>query len=221
MHDGHRERMRERYLKYGIDSFAPHEILEVLLYYTKKRENTNPLAHELIKDFGSLSGVIDADAKDLLNINGVGEQTVVLIKLIKDIFEYYQKEKWGDVIRLNNVDEIGYYIQDMIGDKPYESLYLLCLDNANKILSFQEVERGSVSNSATNPRKIVETAVRNHAEKVVLAHNHPSGIITPSQEDLMFTHQMKESFKAIKINMMDHIIVGGNGFTSLAHEGYI
>ncbi|MBQ7718298.1 MAG: DNA repair protein RadC [Clostridia bacterium] len=221
MHDGHRERMRERYLKYGIDSFAPHEILEILLYYVKKRENTNPLAHDLINAFGSLSGVIDADAKDLLNTDGVGEQTVVLIKLIKDIFEYYQKEKWGDIIRLNNVDEIGYYIQDMIGDKPYESLYLLCLDNANKILAFQEIERGSVSSAATNPRKIIETAVRNHAEKAVLAHNHPSGIITPSQEDLIFTHQMRESFKAIKINMIDHIITGGNGFTSMAREGYI
>lgn len=213
--------MREKYLKHGIEAFSPHEILEMLLYYSKRRENTNPLAHELIDAFGSVSGVIDADPQDLKNIKGVGDASVVLIKLIKDIFEYYQKEKWQEVKRLNTVDEIGFYLTDMIGDKPYESLYILCLDNANKILDFIEVERGSVSSSAINIRKVLETAIRHNAEKVVLAHNHPSGLITPSQEDINMTAVFSDAFSAITIKMIDHIIVGGKGYTSMAEKGFI
>ena len=221
MHQGHRQRMREKYLKYGIEAFSPHEILEMLLYYSKSRENTNPLAHGLIEAFGSVSGVIDADPRDLKNIKGIGDSSVVLIKLIKDIFEYYQKEKWAEVKRLNTVEEIGFYLTDMIGDKPYESLYIMCLDNANKILDFLEVERGSVSSSAINIRKILETAIRHNAEKIVLAHNHPSGLITPSQEDINMTSVFRDAFSAITIKMIDHIIVGGKGFTSMAEKGFI
>ena len=221
MHEGHRERIREKYLENGLNIFSPHEIIEMMLFFSKPRENTNPLAHELIEAFGSFTGVLDADARDLMKINGVGKQTAVLIKLFKDVSEYYQKERWRGAKRLHNVEEIGYYILDMIGDKPYESLYVLCLDNANKIISFSEVERGSVSSSAINMRKVVETAVRNNAEKIVLAHNHPSGIIIPSQEDIDITDQFGKAFKALNIKMLDHIIVGGKGFTSLAKENHI
>ena len=221
MHEGHRQRMRKKYLKYGIEAFSPHEILEMLLYYSKTRENTNPLAHELINSFGSLSGVIDADPRDLKNIKGIGDSSAVLIKLIKDVFEYYEKEKWQEVKRLGSVDEIGFYLTDMIGDKNYESLYMLCLDNSNKILDFVEVERGSVSSSAINVRKVLETAIRHNAEKVVLAHNHPSGLTTPSQEDIEMTAMFKDAFSAMTIKMIDHIIVGGNGFSSMAQKGFI
>ena len=144
-----------------------------------------------------------------------------MIKLIKDVFEYYEKEKWQEVKRLGSVDEIGFYLTDMIGDKNYESLYMLCLDNSNKILDFVEVERGSVSSSAINVRKVLETAIRHNAEKVVLAHNHPSGLTTPSQEDIEMTAMFKDAFSAMTIKMIDHIIVGGNGFSSMAQKGFI
>lgn len=218
MHEGHRERMRKKYLENGLKSFSPHEVVEMMLFYALPRGNTNPIAHRLIEEFGSFAAVLDADPKDLLKVEGVGEKAVALIKLFKDVSGYYQKEKWSGIKRLNNSDEVGYYLMDMIGEKPYESLYMLCLDNANRIIYFSEVERGSVSSSAINMRKVVETAVRNNAEKVVLAHNHPSGIIIPSQEDIDVTSRFEKVFEALNIKMLDHFIVGGNGFTSLAKE---
>ena len=221
MHEGHRSRMRKKYIEYGADVFAAHEMLEMLLFYAKKREDTNALAHCLIDTFGSFDGVLDADIKDLMNVKGVGEQTAVLIKLTKDLSEYYHKAKWRDARTLLNVEETGYYLVDMIGAKPYESLYILCLENANKILIFQEVERGCVSSATVNIRKVVEIAIRNNAAKVVIAHNHPSGIVSPSQQDIALTQVLKKAFTSIDIKMIDHIIVGGQGFTSLAKDGRI
>ncbi len=110
MHEGHRARMRDKYLKSGISSLSEHEIAELLLFYSMPRVNTNEAAHRLIDTFGSLSNALDADAKDLINVKGIGEQTAVFLKLVKDIALYCQKDKWRERPVLRHTAEGGTYI---------------------------------------------------------------------------------------------------------------
>jgi len=218
MHEGHRELMRERYFKNGIDSFAPHEVLEIVLYYSRPRGDTNELAHRLINEFGSLPNVFDANINDLCNVKGVGRQTAVLIKLVADLFGYYHKIRWSLKPRLTNVTEVGVYAVDMVGDRTVESFFVLCLDPLRTVMAWSEVERGTVSEANVNIRKVVESAIRNRAHSVVLVHNHPSGSLHPSEEDINVTYKICQAFDAIGIPVIDHIIVGGRSFMSMCER---
>jgi DNA repair protein RadC len=219
MHDGHRALMRDKYIKNGIDSFAPHEILEIVLYYSRPRGDTNELAHKLIDEFGSLSNVFDANINDLCNVKGVGCQTAVLIKLIADLFGYYHKNRWTLKPRLTNVTEVGVYAVDMVGERTVESFFILSLDPLRTVTAWTEVERGTVSEANVNIRKVVECAIRSRAHSVVLVHNHPSGSLHPSEEDINVTYKVCKAFDSIGISVLDHIIVGGRNFTSMCERG--
>ncbi len=221
MHEGHRARMRDKYLKSGISSLSEHEIAELLLFYSMPRVNTNEAAHRLIDTFGSLSNALDADAKDLINVKGIGEQTAVFLKLVKDIALYCQKDKWRERPVLRHTAEVGTYIQDMIGDLPYECFFVLSLDLGDKVISFTKLEEGTSACTNVDIRKILECAVRLHANKVVLAHNHPSGRLIPSDSDISLTRTLQTSFEPFGITVLDHIIVGGGGYISLAEKNYI
>lgn len=219
MHEGHRELMREKYIKNGIDSFAPHEILEIILYYSRPRGDTNEIAHALINEFGSLSNVFDADINDLCNVKGVGTNSAVLIKLIADLFGYYHKLRWSPKPRLTNVTEVGAYSVDMVGERTIESFFVLSLDPLRTVIAWSEVEKGTVSEANVSIRKVVECALRNRAHSVVLVHNHPSGSLHPSEEDISITYKICRAFDSIGIEVVDHIIVGGRSFTSMCERG--
>lgn len=221
MHEGHRERMRKKFFKGGISSLEPHEILEIILYYSIPRGDTNQIAHDLIKSFGSLSNVFDADIKDLINIKGVGESSAVLIKTIASLSDYCQKLRWSEHPHLKNANDTGAYILDMIGERPEEYFFLLSLDISGKVISFNEIEHGTVSSSNVDTRKVLECAIRCRASSVVLAHNHPTGTLLPSSGDIELTNSMMRAFDAIGIALTDHFIVGGGGFISMAEKGYI
>lgn len=221
IHEGHRERMRKKYIKHGIEAFAPHEVLELMLYYAKPRGDTNPVAHSLIDKFGSVSNVFDADPADLKNVAEVGEQTVVLIKLIKDLASYYHRDKWGTRPKLRNFTETGLYALDMVGERSEEYFFLISLDHQHSVISFNEVEKGTVSRSAVSIRKVVECAVRCHASKVVLVHNHPSGSLTPSGSDIDVTLALQSALSPLDIAVIDHIIVAKGGYMSMVEKGYM
>lgn len=221
MHEGHRKRMREKLLSGGIDSLNPHEVLEVILFYSIPRGNTNPIAHDLIKSFGSLSNVFDADIADLMSVKGVGESSAVLIKTISALSDYCQRLRWAEHPLLSNVNETGAYILDMIGDRRDEYFFLLSLDISGQVISFNEIEHGTVSSSGVDIRKVLECAVRCRASSVVLAHNHPTGRLIPSSSDIELTGALQRAFDAIGIALTDHMIVGGGGFISMAEKGYM
>lgn len=221
MHEGHRKRMRDKMLSGGISSLNPHEVLEIILFYSIPRGNTNPIAHELITAFGSLSNVFDADVSDLMSVNGVGESSAVLIKTISALSDYCQKLRWKEHPVLTGVNDTGTYILDMIGDRREEYFFLLSLDISGQVISFNEIEHGTVSSSNVDIRKVLECAIRCRASSVVLAHNHPTGRLVPSSSDIELTNVLCRAFDAIGITVTDHIIVGGGGFISMAEKGYL
>lgn len=221
MHEGHRQRMRNRYLQGGLQSFSPHEIIELILYYSDPRGDTNKTAHNLIDKFGSVANVFDANIDDLIQIEGVGQQTAVLIKLIPDLFNYYHKSKWEEHPVLSTPDSAGIYAVDMVGEATTEGLYIISLDCARRVISFSKTAEGTVSDVMIHTRLILEAAVRLRAESVILVHNHPTGRIYPSESDRELTYSLSKAFDAINITLLDHIIVGGNGYYSFISEGIL
>lgn len=216
IHKGHRERLRQRFLKEGLENFQPHNILELLLFYGIPMKDTNKEAHRLIDKFGSLSAVFDADFEDLCKVNGIGENTAVLIKLLPELFKKYEVDKVnreGDV--LNDCEAVARYVSKYFKGVNEEHLYLLCLDPNCKILCFEQISSGTINSTPINNRKIVELAYRTKAANLVLVHNHPSGVVAPSRSDVNATMSTAELLKSLGMKLNDHIIIGnGDDFFS-------
>ena len=220
MHEGHRERVREKYIEYGIDALCDHEVLELILFYSIPRGDTNALAHLLLEEFGgNITSVFDADVRDLCAVPGIGEKSAVLIKLISELFNYYHKSKWQGGIYLSCANAVGEYVADVLGNSSQELFYVLCFDVRKKLIVMQKVEEGTVADVGVSIRKVAECAIRNRAHSIVLAHNHPSGSLIPSDGDINITKTLVNAFKALDIPVLDHISVSGKGFTSMAQAG--
>ena len=181
MHKGHRKRLKERFLRDGLDSFEQHQVLELLLFYSIPRRDTNELAHKLLKRYGSLSGVFEADTEDLKKVSGIGENSAVLLSLIPDISRRYIKDRWEDRPLLNSSTKAGKYATSLFIGRIYEVFYVICLDSQNRVNRAQLVHEGTINESPIYPRIIVETVLRHKANSVILAHNHPGGSLTPQR----------------------------------------
>ena len=216
MHEGHRERMREKYLQNGIGALAPHEVLEMLLFYSQPRVNTNETAHRLLDAFHSFSGVLDADVETLCSVDGVGKNSALLLHLIKDCFNLYNRGKQERLPELASATAAGHYALRMIGDQTTEGFYIICLDPSRRVLSMKKVAEGSTYRVAINVRKTVEYALDHKAFAVILVHNHPIGMIEPSDEDIGLTRRLQDAFRPLDISVIDHIIVGDDMFYSMA-----
>nr|WP_084233557.1 DNA repair protein RadC [Papillibacter cinnamivorans] len=221
MHDGHRQRMKRRFLGTGMDSFEDHNVLEILLFYSIPQKDTNPLAHELITRFGSLEGVFDAPAEELMKVPGVGENTAALIKLIPQVYRRYMISKTGSGAILNSSEKAGVFLLPRFAAERDEVVYLVCLDAKCKVLSCRLMFRGSVNSAHVSVRKIVEAALTNNSTSVILAHNHPSGIALPSEEDNLTTLRIQAALEAVGIELADHIVVADDDFVSIADNGIL
>lgn len=219
-HENHRQRMKSRFLKDGGSSFSEHELLEMLAYSTIKRKNTNEMAHALLKRFGSFAGVFDAPFEELKKVAGVGDETAFLIKLIGAITRAYYNNSQEVGTVLDTSEKIGNYIKPRFTGLTNEVVYLICLDNRCKVLLCEEIFKGSVNKSPVIIRTIAEIALRVFATSVVVVHNHPKGFALPSADDVTTTLQIYQAMKTLDIQLIDHIIVSGNDFVSLADSGY-
>lgn len=215
VHDGHRQRLIRRFLEEGLDSFESHNVLELLLFFSIPRRDTNEIAHALIADFGSLDGVFDAPYEELLKVDGVGDNTAALIKLIPQLTRRYLEEADQDVI-LNNVEKTAEYFRQKYIGRTKETVFLACLDAKCRVIACPLLHEGSVNFTEINTRKIMEQVLRYNAAGVILAHNHPSGIAAPSMDDLETTQQIKKALRAINVDLVDHIIVADRECVSLA-----
>lgn len=221
MHEGHRERVKQRFIEEGLDSFEDHQVLELLLFYAIPRKDTNELAHVLIEKYGSLSAVFESDPLDLATTTGISKNSAVLLTLIPSISRYYLKDKWNKNEIVDSSSKAGKYLLDLFAGQNYEMFYLICLDTRNKIIQTSLVHEGTINEVHIYPRIIVETALRHKANSVVLAHNHPSGSIVISKADEEATKKIKLALNAISIQVMDHIIVAGDQYVSFAEEGLL
>jgi len=185
MHEGHRERLRARFLKEGLESFEPHVVLEFLLFYGKVRCDTNPVAHLLLDRFGSLAGVFNAPYDELLKVDGIGETSATLIKLVPELCQRYMLSIECDNpdIILNNSIKVRQYLMPHFVGRIVETLFLLCLDNQSRPIECVMVSEGSINATQVDMRRITEIVLRTRASGVILSHNHPRGSIKISKDD--------------------------------------
>ena len=200
-HDGHRARLRTR--------------LELLLFYSVPRANTNPIAHRLLERFGSLSGVLEAPRSELLKVEGVGAASATLLSLIPPLTRRYLMDKNAMGIVLDTSEKRGAYIQPLFIGQNNEQLYLLCLDQKFKLLNCVLLAEGNLGQVMVDMRTILDITLRSNASLVILAHNHTQGFALPSDEDLQITRQIAEALKMISVTLVDHIIVARDDFTSM------
>ena len=215
-HDGHRERLRARLDREGIDHFAPHEVLELILFYSVPRANTNPIAHRLMERFGSLSGVLEAPPAELLKVPGVGPASAALLSSIPLFARRYLQDKNGMGVVLDTTQKLGKYILPRFVGLNNEHLYMICLDKKRKLLNCSLLSEGGLGQVAVDLRSIVETALRCSASCVVLAHNHTQGFAVPSRDDIQMTRQVAKALQMVSVELIDHIVISREEFVSMA-----
>ena len=221
IHQGHREKMRQRFLKSGLEGFADHEALELLLYYAIPRRDTNPIAHRLIERYGSLLAVLTAPVEDLRKVEGVGESAAVLLKVAGQIGRKARLSDAAQSRAMTDVETVGAYLLERYAGETHEVVYQLCLDRKGKLLACKRLNDGGASSASLDIRKVVENAILTSASTVILAHNHPSGIALPSDDDCAATTQAVQALQTIGVVLADHIIVADDDFVSMAQSGYL
>lgn len=221
VHDGHRERLKRRFIEHGLDSFGELNALELLLFYAIPRRDTNELAHALIDRFGSLAGVMNASVQELTDVPGVGENTAALLALVPQLYKLAYVETVKKSTRVKSPQDAAKYLIPRFMLEKDEVLYLLCLDSQKRVVACAEVSRGVVDSVSCSTRRIVELALQHRASSVVLAHNHPDSHAEPSREDDEVTRRVFDALRLVGIPLIDHIIISGNSFISYADAGVI
>lgn len=214
-HDGHRQRLRERFMAEGLDNFTQEQVLELLLFYGIPRIDTNEIAHDLVSHFGSLSQALDAPVKELMKVPGIGESAAVLLHLISETSRYYQINRMMHEKVLNTMEKCAQYLIPHFVGRRNETVFLLCLDAKCKLLCCREISEGTVNAAGVSVRKVVEAALAVNATSVIMAHNHPSGVAVPSAEDVLTTQRIAEALRTVDIILADHIIVSDDDYVSI------
>lgn len=216
IHDGHRNRMREKFRKNGFDGMYSHEILEMLLFYSIPRRNTNKIAHDLIDRFGSLTGVFEASEEQLTAVDGITQSSATLIKMIIPLYNEYKKET-NSAKRLDDPHDCGKFLVEYYSGMMKERITVICIDASCRILGFEEVCDGDASGVMVNFRRIVEIVMKYPlASAVIIAHNHPGGIALPSREDITATGELRKTLEPMGISLVDHIIIAGDDYISMS-----
>ena len=220
IHSGHRTRMKRRYLDQGLEGFSDHEALELLLYYAIPRADVNPLAHRLMERFGSFRGVLDAEVAELTEVEGVGESTAMLMRLIRDMNRRYLLDRQEKRTLLADSASAGRFFLPYFLGLREERVYAAFLDDELRLIHCRMLFEGGINYAPLSVRKLVETALREKATGVILAHNHPAGQAIPSMEDREATLHIRSALEAVQIRLHDHIIVAGEEFTSMEECGH-
>ncbi len=216
LQDGHRDRMKRRLRREGLEHFEEVYVLEVLLYYAIPRKDTKPLAYELLQRFGSLSGVLEAPQSELEKVPGVGEHVSTLLHLVTELERYRAVHRAAMDRVLPTVEMCCRYLVPHFMGRREEMVYILCLDGKCRLLCCEKLGQGSVNSAEVPIRKLVEVALRVNASAAVLAHNHPSGLAVPTAEDIQATVQVSAALEAVGVRLLDHIIVADGDYVSLA-----
>ena len=220
IHDGHRQRLKNRFRESGMDSFTQVQAVEMLLFYCIPRQDTNELAHRLLDRFGSFSQILDADLEDLCSVKGIGENAALFLKMLPAATRYYQVDK----VRVEDkplltIEDCGAYLMPYFLGRCNETVFLLGLDAKGKVICCRMVGEGGINSAGVPIRRIVELSLSVKATSVVLAHNHPSGLAVPSNEDIATTKRVATALEAVDVILADHLVFAQDDFTSMVYSG--
>ena len=211
--EGHRKRLRDKFLKAGLDGFLDYEIVELLLTLGTPRKDCKSMAKEAIQKFNGLNGVLDATLEELQKIKGIGPANAFGVKLFQAVSERYAREKTPPKALLGSPQLIFEFLREKYGNAKKEYFLVLCLDTKKKLIA-KEVSVGILNASLVHPREVFNVAIQNSAAQIIVAHNHPSGDVTPSKEDINTTKRLVEAGKLLGISVLDHIIFSRSSFSS-------
>lgn len=221
-YEGHRERLRKKYLQGGYFAFHEYEVLELLLTYVIPRKDTKPIAKDLIEKFGSLDGVVTASIEELCSISGIKENSAIFVKLLGDLSKnLYKGEIKKEGIQLKDKNSLIRYLRSEIGFSSREEFRVIFLNNYNMLVGSETLFIGTIDKSAVYPREIVEKVLYYKAKGIIFAHNHPSGNLRPSKQDIQITEHMQEALDLIDVKLLEHIIITQDGYFSFLEEGLI
>ena len=222
VHAGHRQRMREEFLRSGAAGMPDHRLLELILFYAIPQGDVNPLAHRLVEYFGSLAGVFHATYDQLVEVPGVGPSTAVLLQLIPAAAARYMRQNASVDGQIVSVWQLKELLDPYFFGQRDELAYLVCMDGKNKVLAVRKLGEGIMDTVQIVSRKVMEAALACNASRAVLAHNHVSGIACPSQADIGTTLYLKRVLaEAASIELMDHLIFAGGDMVSMAESGML
>lgn len=218
LHGGHRQRMFEKFEKYGFSVFNDHEKLELILFFSVPRRDTNELAHMLLNRFHSISAVMDASEKELKEFSFITDRTVQLFRMIKETSALYSAEKIKAKTYLSTIDEIATYFQMFFVNTKNEKLAIMSLNHKGKFLGCEFIAEGDISSVGVSTRKVIETVLSTRANVVVLCHNHPGGVALPSLADVFITEEIKKALISIGVHLKDHIILTTDDYVSMSQS---
>ncbi len=219
--EGHRKRLREKFLQSGLAGFHDYEIIELLLTLGSPRKDCKQPAKEAIRRFKTLRGILEAPLADLKQINGIGPHNAFGIKLVQEVAREFLKEKITAQPVFQSSQEIFDYLYHSMRDLKKEVFKVMYLNSQNQILEIDDLFRGTVNSSFVSPREIIEGAIKHNATSLIFAHNHPSGNPTPSKNDLDITRDLVYAGNIVQVKVLDHIIIGDNTYFSFAGDGLI
>ena len=221
VHEGHRLRIDEKVKQLGLHNMPPHEQLEYMLYQIIPLGNTNGMAHDLLQKFGSLGRVFQAGEKELTTVKGIGARSAKFITQIPAIVGIYQRAAMGDAIVLDTTEKIGEYAATLFNGKLIEEVYLISLAANNRLIRHDRVSSGGVSSAPVYVRNVIDVVMASKAYSAVLTHNHPSGELWPSPDDIAITKKVSDALGAMDVKLIDHIITAEQKYVSLRKNGII
>ncbi|MCR5224954.1 MAG: DNA repair protein RadC [Alphaproteobacteria bacterium] len=217
---GHRKRLKEK-ISTSSKSLNDYELLEALLFYVFPRKDTKRTAKELLFAFKSLKNVIFAEDSEVKKIAGLGESTATLFTLMKEIFSRILQNEITNNPVISTSKHVQNYYKSILGTLKKEQLRVMFLNSKNKLILEQIMQEGTINQTAIYPREIIQVALNCGASALILVHNHPSGDVTPSREDILITERIKEISERLDIQLLDHLIIGKNQIISLKEIGLI
>ncbi len=218
-HQGHRQRLREKFQMAGAEKMHDYEALELLLTFAVTRKDVKPIAKALLTKFSGIRGVLNAPFNELRQFPDLGPASATLIKLVKDVCGIYLLEMAKEKSVLTSPEHVLRFVRMKLGGLPHEAFMVIFLNIQNEILHHEILNEGTVDQVAVYPRRIIEKALGCHAAGVILAHNHPSNHTDPSDEDKRLTRVIREAAQVVDVRVIDHIIVGESGYFSFTQHG--
>lgn len=220
---GYRERLRRRFLLGGGRDMPDYELLELLLTIAIPRRDVKPLAKELIRKFGSFAEVVNAPLEELMLVKGVKENTAAVLRIVREcsVRSSWQSLRGMDAPVISDFDAMVDYCRSAMAYQTVEEFRIIFLNSKLYVIGEEIQQRGTVDQVAIHPREVIKSAMMHGASAMILVHNHPSGIVTPSKADMEITKRIKEAAEAVSIRLFDHLIISKSSVYSFHNQGFV